>query len=96
MGFIHISTFKYSSSKSLYCSFMNSLYSNIWFNIKKYHHFKHIIKCIMKGTHRTSHNKMFIWSNISVQSANLFFPRIHLCIWTICILFPNIIIHIKI
>lgn len=29
MGFIHISAFKLSFAKSLYCSFMNSFYSNI-------------------------------------------------------------------
>jgi len=29
MGFIHISTFKHSFTKSLYCSFMDSFYSNI-------------------------------------------------------------------
>ena len=96
MALVHIPTFKYSFAKSFYCPIMNTLYTNVWLNIKKDHHLKLIIKCVMKRTHWTRHHKMFIWFNIVTQSANLFLFCIHFCIWFFCILFPYVIIHIKI
>lgn len=60
VAFMHIPTFKYPCAKSCDCPIMNTLYTNIRLNIKKDHHIKLIIKCVVKRAHGTCHHKMLI------------------------------------